>query len=113
MTNNVKKHSWGVEVVWAKRESYCGKVLIFEQADSSTPMWISNCKQADWFVNSGKFTVTWIDTGNGKVYSKDLSEGDVFHCAVMQPVKLKSLAPNSSITEVNNSADTVMQLTEN
>jgi len=113
MNDTVRNHSWGTEIVWAKRDQYCGKILVFPKANASTPMWLSSQGSCDWFVNAGSFTVTWIDTESGKIFQTELKEGDVFSCDTMKPAKLTSLVDNSSVTEVGNRDTDVKLLTEN
>lgn len=101
MTDNVIETKYGLEVTWADRSNYKSKILIFKNKNLSSPMWINKDSDKDWFINAGKFKVTFIDTASGKVLEQELKEGDVFHCAPMVPAKLTSLIDNSSITEVS------------
>lgn len=112
MTDSVQKHSWGTEITWTQRDSYYSRILVFETANSSTPMWISQQATCDWFVNSGSFSATWIDTRDGKIYNTALKEGDVFSVEPMKPVKLTVTSDSGSITEVGDQADDRVQLTE-
>lgn len=99
MSENIKNHTWGKEVIWTSNENYCGKILIFEKENLNTPLHFHKKTNKSWFVNAGKFLVTWIDTTDGKAYSKELPEGSVFEVPALLPVKLQSLESNSAIAE--------------
>lgn len=103
--DNIIDHDWGKEIVWTSNETYSGKILIFEFAEMSTPLHFHKNKNKSWFVNAGKFLVTWIDTSEGQAYSKELPEGSVFEVPALMPVKLKSLENNSAMAECGNSND--------
>ena len=101
-SSNITKQEWGMEVIWANKENYCGKILVFEQKDSSMPLHFHKTTAKTWFVNAGAFSVTWIDTQDGKAYSKELPEGSSFHVNPLTPVKLQSLQNNSAMAECAN-----------
>ena len=105
MSDNIKQHNWGYELIWSATEEYCGKILVFEKANCSTPLHFHKTKNKSWFVNAGKFNVTWVDTNDGKAYSKELPEGSVFDVPALMPVRLTSLADNSAMAECANSKD--------
>jgi len=97
----VLKKTWGYELIWANTENYCGKILVFENKGAKTSMLFHNEKNKSWFINTGKFSVVWIDTKEGKTFHKELNEGETWHVAINQPHQLESLVDNSSITEVS------------
>ena len=99
MKDNVFKTDYGYEIVWASAESYCGKILVFENAKAKLPLHFHKLRSKSWFVNSGKFLVQWIDTVDGKYYSKELPEGSVFHVPALMPVSLESIVSNSAMAE--------------
>lgn len=100
--NNVKQTDYGYEVTWCSLDDYCGKILVFEKAGKSLPLHFHKSKNKSWFVNAGKFNVTWIDTADGKVYAQELLEGSTFHIPALTPVKLDSLSDNSAMAECSN-----------
>jgi len=100
--DNIKEHEWGKEIVWSAKENYCGKILVFEKAEKAMPLHFHKSKEKSWFVNAGKFEVQWVDTTDGKAYSKELPEGSVFEVPALLPVTLKSLVPNSAMAETSN-----------
>lgn len=91
---------WGFELEWANNEGYSGKLLVFEKANAKTSMVFHKERNKSWFVNSGKFKLTYIDTGSGKVFESILEEGATATITAMSPHRLESLAPNSIIFEV-------------
>ena len=99
---NVKKYSWGYELIWAKTEMYSGKIIFFEKAQIKTDMSFQKETTKSWFVNNGTIKITWIDTNTGTVYEKEFSEGSTFTIAPLTPVELMALVPGTSLTEVNN-----------
>lgn len=103
-TENSKiiNQSWGIEVIWANEDSYCGKILVFEKKESTIPLHFHKITEKTWFVNAGSFLVTWINTEDGQAYSKELPEGASFHIKSLTPVKLQSLQDNSAMAECAN-----------
>ena len=91
---------WGFEIAFANNEDYSGKLLVFERAGAKTSMVFHKNRSKTWFVNSGKFKLTYIETTTGKVFESVLEEGGVATLSKMSPHQLESLAPNSVIFEV-------------
>ena len=96
---------WGYELIWASNEKYCGKVLVFKDVGSKFSMHFHKNKEETWFVNFGKFKVTWIETDTATYKEKILNEGDTWHNPPLQPHQLECLIPNSSISEVSTHDD--------
>jgi len=105
MSEEQYKKDWGMEITWSDEETYCGKILIFNQPGSKTPFHFHKETTKSWFVNNGKFMVRWIDTNDGKVYQQELVEGSVYKAEPLSPVSLECLIPNSSVTQVSNAND--------
>jgi hypothetical protein len=101
MNDIVIKTDYGYEIVWASTASYCGKILVFENANTKLPLHFHKLRNKSWFVNAGKFKVQWIDTNDGKCYAKELIEGTVFHVPALMPAALESLIANSAIAETS------------
>lgn len=102
MSNKVRQHPWGYEADWANQiNKYGAKILMFPKQGAKTDMFFHSQTDKTWFVNAGSFSVKWIDTTNGRVYEQKLEEGNVFDIPALRPCSLESLAPNSSLTEVN------------
>jgi quercetin dioxygenase-like cupin family protein len=101
--NNVIKTDYGYDVVWTDSDLYCSKILVFEKQGAKTPLHFHKSKTKTWFVNSGAFTVQWVNTKEGKSYAQELPEGATFHVEPLTPVTLKSKADNSVIAETSNS----------
>jgi hypothetical protein len=94
---------WGYEIVWSNNESYCGKLLVFERAGAKTSLVFHKQKRKSWFVNAGKFKVTFIDVSTGEMKSAELGEGQTADFSELGPHQLESLEPNSIIFEVGTS----------
>jgi hypothetical protein len=91
---------WGFEIIFANNDRYCGKLLIFERAGAKTSLVFHKEKRKSWFVNAGKFKVTYIDVATGEVKEAVLEEGKTADFAELSPHQIEALIPNSIIFEV-------------
>ena len=91
---------WGFELVWANNDKYCGKLLIFERAGAKTSLVFHKDKRKSWFVNAGKFKVTFIDVTTGETKEAVLDEGKTADFGELGPHQIEALVDNSSIFEV-------------
>jgi streptogramin lyase len=94
---------WGFEVVFANNDKYCGKLLVFTQAGSKTSLIFHKEKTKSWFVNAGKFKVTFIDVATGEIKQSELTEGQTADFGILGPHQLEALVANSMIFEVGTS----------
>ena len=91
---------WGYEIVWANNDKYCGKLLIFEHAGAKTSLVFHKEKAKSWFVNAGKFKVSFIDVATGETKQAVLQEGQTADFGQLGPHQIEALEPNSMIFEV-------------
>ena len=91
---------WGFELVWANNDKYCGKLLIFEHAGAKTSLVFHKEKAKSWFVNAGKFKVSFIDVATGETKQAVLQEGQTADFGQLGPHQIEALEPNSIIFEV-------------
>jgi hypothetical protein len=91
---------WGFELVFANNDKYCGKLLVFEQAGAKTSLVFHKEKAKSWFVNAGKFKVSYIDVSTGEMKQSEISEGQTADFGQLGPHQVESLMPNSIIFEV-------------
>ena len=91
---------WGFEIIFANNEKYCGKLLVFERAGAKTSLVFHKEKRKSWFVNAGKFKVTYIDVTTGESKEAVLEEGKTADFAELGPHQVEALVPNSIIFEV-------------
>ena len=91
---------WGFELVFVNNGDYSGKLLVFEQAGAKTSMLFHKKRRKTWFVNEGKFKLTFIDTQTGQVHETVLDVGRTVSLGEMSPHQLEALEPNSIIFEV-------------
>lgn len=91
---------WGYEIVWSNNENYSGKLLVFERAGAKTSLVFHKQRRKSWFVNAGKFKVTFIDVATGEVKTAELVEGQTADFAELGPHQIESLVANSIIFEV-------------
>lgn len=94
------EHDWGYELAFASNKNYSGKILVFEKRGATTPMMIHKERRKSWFVNAGKFKLTFIDVKTGLERSVEIDEGRNVDISEMSPHQLESLHPNSVIFEV-------------
>ena len=91
---------WGFEIIFANNDKYCGKLLVFELAGAKTSLVFHKEKTKSWFVNAGKFRVTFIDVTTGEMKTSELGEGQTADFGQLGPHQVESLVPNSMIFEV-------------
>ena len=91
---------WGFEVIWTNNEKYSGKMLVFDRVGAKTSLVFHKEKYKSWFVNQGKFKLTFCDLQTGEIKETVLEEGRTVDLAELSPHRLEALAPNSIIFEV-------------
>jgi hypothetical protein len=91
---------WGFEIIFANNDKYCGKLLVFERAGAKTSLVFHKEKTKSWFVNAGKFRVTFIDVSTGEIKHSELGEGQTADFGQLGPHQVEALVPNSMIFEV-------------
>jgi mannose-6-phosphate isomerase-like protein (cupin superfamily) len=94
---------WGFEVVFANNDKYCGKLLVFAHVGAKTSLVFHKEKTKSWFVNAGKFKVTFIDVATGEIKQSELTEGQTADFGILGPHQLEALVANSMIFEVGTS----------
>jgi mannose-6-phosphate isomerase-like protein (cupin superfamily) len=98
-TGKVDK-GWGFELVFANNDKYCGKLLIFEKAGAKTSLVFHKEKVKSWFINAGRFKVTFIDVATGEIKQSELTEGQTADFGPLGPHQIEALVDNSMIFEV-------------
>jgi mannose-6-phosphate isomerase-like protein (cupin superfamily) len=91
---------WGFELVFANNDKYCGKLLIFEKSGAKTSLVFHKDKAKSWFINAGRFKVTFIDVATGEIKQSELSEGQTADFGPLGPHQIEALVDNSMIFEV-------------
>ena len=94
------KKGWGFELVFANNDKYCGKLLVFDRAGSKTSLVFHKDKAKSWFVNAGKFKITYIDVATGELKQSELGEGQTADFGQLGPHQIEALVANSIIFEV-------------
>jgi mannose-6-phosphate isomerase-like protein (cupin superfamily) len=100
--DNIRKHLWGMEIIWADQDDYKGKILVFEKEGFSTDMHMHKETNKSWFVNAGSVVVRYVDTKDGQTYEQTLNEGDTFFVKALTPVMIQAKTAGASISEVSN-----------
>ena len=91
---------WGYEIVWANNDRYSAKLLVFDRVGAKTSLVFHKEKRKSWFVNAGKFKVTYIDIATGEIKQAMLEEGKTADFAELGPHQVEALVANSIIFEV-------------
>jgi mannose-6-phosphate isomerase-like protein (cupin superfamily) len=78
---------WGNELIWATNDMYCGKLLNFTPGKKFS-MHFHAIKDETWYVMSGKFLVSYIDTKDATLYDRYLNVGDTWHNPPLMPHQL-------------------------
>ena len=97
----IVQKSWGYEKWIYNDTEYCGKLLVFPNKMSHFSMHYHLIKKESWYVQSGSFELTYIDTVNGEVEFLELSVGDSITIERGQPHQLMALEDNSIVFEVS------------
>ena len=95
------KKGWGEEVIFANNKNYCGKLLVFDKKGSCGSMHYHMIKDETWYVQKGKFMVSFIDTRTATVNELVLKEGDVWHNPPGFPHCLAAMEDESIVFEVS------------
>lgn len=66
---------WGHEEIWVTNDLYCGKFLHFNEG-SRFSMHFHAQKDETWYILSGEFELTTIDTKTAEKYTEILKQGD-------------------------------------
>jgi mannose-6-phosphate isomerase-like protein (cupin superfamily) len=75
---------WGSELIWVTNDKYCGKLLKFNKG-ARFSMHFHREKDESWYVLSGEFEVTLIDTADANYFTVTLKEGDVWRNEPLMP----------------------------
>ena len=94
------KKGWGFEIVWANNDKYSGKLLVFDRAGAKTSLVFHKDRKKSWFVNAGRFKVTFIDVSTGEMKEVQLEEGKTVDFGELSPHQVEALEANSVIIEV-------------
>jgi hypothetical protein len=94
---------WGFELVFANNDKYCGKLLVFDRVGAKTSLVFHKEKAKSWFVNAGKFKITYIDVSTGEMKQSEISEGQTADFGQLGPHQVEALVANSIIFEVGTS----------
>lgn len=96
---------WGRELIFADQESYCGKLLIFDNEGAKLSMHFHAIKDETWYVQQGSFIVRWIETKNASIHETVISKGDIWRNEPLVPHQLIALQDDSIIFETSTKDD--------
>lgn len=101
----IVEKGWGKEMIFADCDTYCGKIMVFENKGSKFSMHFHAIKDETWYVQKGSFIVKWIDTKDASMHEKTLFVGDVWNNPPLVPHQLIALENDSRIIEVSTHDD--------
>lgn len=104
-TGKVDK-GWGFEIVFASNDKYCGKLLVFKKTGAKTSLVMHKEKAKSWFVNAGKFKITFVDIKDGSTKEAIIGEGQTAEFHQLAPHQIECLEEGGIIFEVG-TADNV------
>ena len=81
---------WGSEVIIHNGEEYCGKILRFNKG-AKFSMHFHIKKRETWFVRSGTFLLTYINTKDATEHEKELNVGNIIEVERGDPHQLLSI----------------------
>jgi hypothetical protein len=73
---------------------------VFDRAGAKTSLVFHKEKRKSWFVNAGKFKITFIDVNTGETKEAILEEGKTADFGELSPHQVEALVPGSIIFEV-------------
>lgn len=83
----IQNKGWGSENIWATNDLYCGKLLHFNTGAKFSMHFHAN-KDETWYVLSGRFLVSYIDTKTSVIHDQYLEVGDTWHNPPLLPHRL-------------------------
>jgi mannose-6-phosphate isomerase-like protein (cupin superfamily) len=81
------KKGWGSENIFCSNDLYCSKMMNFKKG-AKFSMHFHKEKDETWYVQSGAFTVKYIDTSDATIHEKNLQQGDKWHNPPLLPHQL-------------------------
>lgn len=96
-----QEKGWGFEVVWANNDKYCAKLLVFNRAGAKTSLVFHKDRKKSWFVNSGKFKITFLELATGETKHAILEEGKTADFGELSPHQVECITDTGVIFEVS------------
>ena len=100
LSGTVEK-GWGVELIWATNDLYCGKLMVFNKPGAKFSMHFHKEKDESWYVLNGSFTLHIIDTDTAEMETHVLTKGETWRNEPLLPHQLIAMQDNSIIIEVS------------
>ena len=69
---------WGWELIWARTEDYCGK-LLFVAAGEALSLQYHEVKDESWYVQAGRAELELSTIGDAAGHVQEIHVGDCFH----------------------------------
>ncbi len=82
LEKKIIEKEWGNEEIIVNNKDYCMKFLNFKK-DKKFSMHFHSKKKETWYIDSGKFTLKWIDTNNANIHEKIIEKNEIIHLNVL------------------------------
>ena len=82
--------AWGMEIIIHNDDGYCGKILRFNEG-AKFSMHFHLIKKETWYVASGTFLLSYIDTRDATEKERELNVGDIITVERGDPHQLLSI----------------------
>lgn len=99
--NGYVEQPWGHEIIWASTESYCGKILCFNNPRDKTTFHFHKDKDSSIFVNGGQFILRFVDLSTGELKERIIKEGDTWRISTLVPHQFEALTTSATLLEVS------------
>lgn len=87
---------WGSEFIFATTDQYCGKLLNFK-VGTQFSMHFHATKDESWYILSGRFLVSYIDTNDARTYDRYLEIGETWHNPPLLPHRITCIEEGTII----------------
>lgn len=94
---------WGHELIFANEDNYCGKILHFTTGEA-TSMHFHAIKEETFYILTGEYEITILNTTNADKIIKHLIAGEVLKITRLEPHQIKAII-GGDIIEVSTHDD--------
>lgn len=94
--NGFVEKGWGSEFIFATTDKYCGKLLNFN-AGSQFSMHFHAEKDETWYVLSGRFLISYVNTKDATTDDRYLEQGETWHNPPLLPHRITCIEAGTII----------------
>jgi mannose-6-phosphate isomerase-like protein (cupin superfamily) len=82
LKKKIIEKEWGNEEIIVNSKDYCMKFLNFKK-DKKFSMHFHAHKKETWYIDTGKFSLKYIDTKNASIHEHILEKNDIIHINIL------------------------------